>query len=108
MPNPGHEMTDVNTKWIARVLIFLAVGGVAVQLICGGLFLSLRKFEGPSRMNPLKGPPKPRLEIQATGVEELRTEDQKVLDSYGWVNQKAGVVRIPITRAMERLADVQK
>jgi hypothetical protein len=108
MSSPGHELTDVHTKWIARILMGLAIGGVVVQLLCGVLFLALRKLEGPSRMNPLKEPPRPRLEIQATGINELRAEDQKVLESYGWINQKAGVVRIPIARAMERLADAQK
>jgi len=108
MPNPGHEITDVHTKWIARILMGLAIGGIVVQLLCGVLFVCLRKLEGPSRMNPLKEPPKPRLEIKSTGINELQAEDQKVLESYGWVNQKAGVVRIPIDRAMERLADAQK
>jgi hypothetical protein len=108
MSNPGHETTDVNTRWMGRVLIFLAIGGVLTQVIAGSLFLVLRKLEGPSKMNSLKEPPSPRLEIEAKGIEILRDEDAKILGSYGWVDRGSGVVRIPITAAMERVANAQK
>jgi len=107
MPNPGHETTDVNTRWMGRILILLAFGGVLTQIITGGLFLALRKLEGPSKMNSLRDPPSPRLEIQATGIENLRAEDRKVLESYGWIDRGAGLVRIPIDAAMERVANGQ-
>jgi hypothetical protein len=32
---------------------------------------------------------------------ELREQQAKQLNSYGWVDQKAGIVRLPIERAME-------
>ena len=99
MPNPGHETTDVNTRWMGRILILLAIGGVLTQVISGGLFLVLRKLEGPSKMNSLREPPSPRLEIQAKGIENLRAEDEKILGSYGWIDRGAGVVRTPITTA---------
>jgi hypothetical protein len=105
MPNPGHETTDVNTRWIGRILILLAIGAVLTQLISGGLFLVLRKLEGPSKMNSLKEPPSPRLEIQAAGIENLRAVDQKLLGSYGWIDRGTGLVRIPINAAMERVAN---
>lgn len=108
MPNPGHEATDVNTRWIGRILGLLAVGAVLTQLITGGLFLFLRKVEGPSEMNPLQEIPRPRLEIRATGIDELRALDRKVLESYGWVDRKAGVVRTPIGVAMEKVAHAQR
>jgi hypothetical protein len=31
----------------------------------------------------------------------LREQQAKQLNSYGWVDQKAGIVRLPIERAME-------
>jgi hypothetical protein len=36
----------------------------------------------------------------------LRRHEDEILNSYGWVDQKAGVVRIPIDKAMDLL--VQK
>ncbi len=49
--------------------------------------------------------PKPVLEHseQTQYMEELKKENQ-VLGSYDWVDQKNGVVRIPIDRAMELVA----
>jgi hypothetical protein len=48
--------------------------------------------------------PNPRLEVdernQLTG---FLTKQDDVLYSYGWVDEKAGIVRIPIERAMDLL-----
>jgi hypothetical protein len=38
-------------------------------------------------------------------LEELRTAEQKELETYGWINQTEGVVRIPIDRAMQLLVE---
>jgi hypothetical protein len=37
-------------------------------------------------------------------MQELRAAETQILTSYGWVDQGAGVARIPIARAMEILA----
>ncbi|MCL6508251.1 MAG: hypothetical protein K6T59_14635, partial [Bryobacteraceae bacterium] len=51
-------------------------------------------------------PPAPRLQVDpATDLENLRKAEAAVLNSYGWVDRKAGIVRIPIDRAMEVLAE---
>ncbi len=38
---------------------------------------------------------------RAARLAELRGKEQTVANSYGWVDQSAGVVRLPIDRAME-------
>jgi cytochrome c oxidase cbb3-type subunit III len=38
-------------------------------------------------------------------LKEMRATEDAVLHSYGWVDQAAGIVRIPIERAMELLAE---
>jgi hypothetical protein len=46
--------------------------------------------------------PNPRLEIDERGqLNGIRVDEDKTLYSYGWVDEKAGTVRIPIERAME-------
>jgi hypothetical protein len=49
--------------------------------------------------------PKPVLEYseRTQFIQELENED-KVLESYDWVDQNAGVVRIPIEQAMDLVA----
>jgi hypothetical protein len=34
-------------------------------------------------------------------MQEMVTEQEAILNSYGWVDKEAGVVRIPIERAIE-------
>jgi hypothetical protein len=49
--------------------------------------------------------PQPRLETNETiEINKFRLQEEQTLNSYGWVDQEAGVVRIPIDRAMELMA----
>lgn len=49
--------------------------------------------------------PQPRLETNETmEINAFRLQEEQTLNSYGWVDQQAGVVRIPIDRAMELMA----
>jgi hypothetical protein len=49
--------------------------------------------------------PEPRLEDnERTELNDFRYSEEEKLNSYGWVDQNAGVVHIPITRAMELIA----
>ena len=46
--------------------------------------------------------PNPKLEEDERGqLNGIRIEEEKTLYSYGWVDEKAGTVRIPIERAMD-------
>jgi hypothetical protein len=48
--------------------------------------------------------PSPRLEEDERGqLNRILMKEDDILYSYGWVDQKAGVVRIPIDRAMDLL-----
>ncbi len=47
-------------------------------------------------------PPGPRLQIApAKDLDDVRAAEDSVLYNYGWVVRDAGVVRIPIERAIE-------
>ncbi|MGA7547507.1 MAG: hypothetical protein WBW24_01935 [Candidatus Sulfotelmatobacter sp.] len=48
--------------------------------------------------------PSPKLEEDERGqLNGIKTAEEKTLYSYGWVDEKAGTVRIPIERAMDLL-----
>lgn len=50
-------------------------------------------------------PPAPRLLVDPVGHwRELRAAETRRLDSYGWLDRKAGAVHIPIERAIEIVA----
>jgi hypothetical protein len=49
-------------------------------------------------------PPEPRLQVSAPNdLKQYQAAQGEILNSYGWVDQKAGIVRIPIDRAMDIL-----
>jgi hypothetical protein len=51
-------------------------------------------------------PPEPRLQVAPPQeLQQLRASEDAVLHSYGWVDQAAGVVRLPVERAMELLLE---
>jgi hypothetical protein len=50
-------------------------------------------------------PPEPRLQAHPLkDLEELHKAEDNLLTTYGWVDQRAGTVRIPIDRAIDILA----
>jgi hypothetical protein len=51
---------------------------------------------------PETGFPEPRLEEdERHQLDDVRMKEEKRLNSYGWVDEKAGRVHIPIDRAMD-------
>jgi hypothetical protein len=51
-------------------------------------------------------PPEPRLEVSPQqDLRQMRAAETALLHSYGWVDRQAGIVRIPIERAIELLAE---
>jgi hypothetical protein len=51
-------------------------------------------------------PPEPRLQISPQqDMRQMRAAEMAALHSYGWVDRQAGIVRIPIDRAIELLAE---
>jgi hypothetical protein len=51
-------------------------------------------------------PPEPRLQVApAQELQQMRAAEEALLHSYGWVDQTAGIVRIPVDRAMTLLVE---
>jgi hypothetical protein len=49
--------------------------------------------------------PEPRLERnERIEINDFRLKEEQTLNSYGWADEKTGVVRIPIERAMQLVA----
>ena len=116
-----YEHQDLAPKGIVYFLIALAVGVMLCVIFLRGVysFLDRHEREQQSTMSPLitKMPedtrhvspgypqatfPDPKLEEDERGqLGSIRMEEDKTLYSYGWVNEQAGTVRIPIDRAMD-------
>jgi len=108
----GHEVTDAAVRpvlWVAGILLG---AGIAIHVALGFQFRALRAER--ARENPPPSPlaaaapaapPEPRLQTSPTAdLADLRRAEDAALEHYGWVDQRAGIVRIPIERAMELVA----
>jgi hypothetical protein len=108
----GHERSDVSLRGIFLFTGILAASSVAILLLLGGLMALFARQE--RRLEQLRPPmftdesgqfPAPRLQGNpAVDTAEFLARARKTLNSYGWVDRKAGIARIPIDRAIEILA----
>jgi hypothetical protein len=106
----GHEPHDVAARPVLLAGLALAT---VLLLVAGGQLLLLRHYEreATERASPaaplaeVRTPPEPRLLPNPRGaLLELHAEEDTLLHGYGWVNREAGIVRIPIERAIDVLA----
>ena len=105
-----HEESDVS---IGGVFGFAAGLTVAVAFIAFAVWLLFQFYASRAARRttpeyPLavqqenRLPPEPRLQTNPRqDLSDLRSEEDRLLDSYGWVDRNGGVVRIPIDRAMK-------
>lgn len=112
IPEMRHEHRDVNVWAIGKIAIALALLTIASIFLMFGVFryFEVRENAGQAPVPPAaiiesnKLPPQPRLiENEPQDLQEYRAEQDRTLDTYGWVDQQHGVVRIPISRAMDLL-----
>ena len=123
--NPhGHgdfERRDIGAKGILYFLAGLAGVTLLIVLFLVGMYKILDKRERANQpvLSPLitsspadtrvitpnhpeKAFPDPRLETDERGqLNKIRMDEEQTLASYGWIDEKAGTVRIPIERAMD-------
>lgn len=107
-PPPSHETRDADTRklaWMGVAMVALVVFGFIVTEIAFHVFVGIRPIKPPTALFTRSQMPPPPLIQEHSGGElarYLEGQDQ-LLDTYGWVNRKAGIVRIPISRAMALL-----
>ena len=104
----GYERTDLSVRGVLVALAALAAAALVVQLVVGVQFAALRSErarENPPATGQAGGPPEPRLQTTPAGdLAALRAEEDAILHGYGWEDRAAGVVHIPVERAMELVA----
>jgi hypothetical protein len=124
-PSHGsYERQDIRARGIFYFLAGLLAATLLISFLLSGLYKILdKRFETHQPpVNPLAAnvpqdtrqvPPQypetafpdPRLETdERTQLNSIRIAEEQKLNSYGWVDEKAGTVHIPIERAMELLA----
>ena len=105
----GYETRDASISGLLQFAFWMAVV-LAVTLV--GMRWTFKYFTNTQPLGPTTSPlvketdrvlpPSPRL--QALPHQELRdycAGQQREVTSYAWIDQRSGVVRIPIDRAMD-------
>ncbi len=121
-PDLEFEKADMRPAVVYVFLAGLAIAGALVGFAVWGVYHfmdSYNKAHQPPQnpMVPTQADTRvvtreeiqqfssPRLETnERSEINRFRLEEEQRLHSYGWVDQSSGVVRIPIERAMELVA----
>ena len=108
----GHEERDVRLQpLIISGISLAAVAGLSL-LAMWWLFnyFAARQMRLDEGLHPLletrQLPPEPRLQVSSQlDLRAILANERSMLDSYGWVDRQAGIVTIPIGRAIELLTE---
>jgi hypothetical protein len=106
--SPGHETHDVSV----RLISWFAVGLVFATLVIYAGVASLYRFfeqqhpspDTPSRiaLHPHPVAPLPRLQTNpALDLAQYEAAQRSKLNTYGWIDRPAGIIHIPIARAID-------
>lgn len=108
----GHETTDVKARGILGLAVAVAL---TVLAALGGLAWLVNDYQAEARhSDPQVSPlardrrPSPGPQLQATpnaDFTEFRQQQEETLSSYGWIDKQQGIVRVPVSRAIEILAE---
>ena len=87
------------------VLVIAGLIGIYVRGLERGSDKTQRPIEPQVAVALRRTPPEPRLEADPLALRRsLNTRENAELSSYGWVDRGAGIVRIPIDKAMAMIA----
>jgi hypothetical protein len=107
----GYEASDANVGSLTKFGIGLAIVAAVVLALMLWLqdFFAAQNQRATPPVSPWaaqrQAPPAPRLQVApARDLRDIRMMEDSVLHSYGWVVRDSGVVRLPIERAMELVA----
>ena len=112
-PHVHHEPGDVDA--LALTKFGLSMAALIVVFLFGlwGMFEYLKNREAelglplsPSALvNVQKQPPEPRLQPHpARDMGDMLAAEDKILHQYAWIDPDKGIVRIPVERAMDLVA----
>jgi hypothetical protein len=106
---PGHELKDLRAGPIALfgigVVIAMALAVVVTTVLMQARAVGRRETPVPGLARERATLSQPRLQVGGVNeLREMRAGEDAALKSYGWVDKDAGIVRIPVDRAMEILA----
>ena len=107
----AHEHSDVNVRTLLMYAVGLGVVTAIVMVLMWGMFEVLENQAAkndpvlsPHAIPSGQLPPEPRLlDNEPAVLQKHRETEAQTLSQYGWVDQAAGVARLPIGEAKKLL-----
>src|SRR5665213_3563651 len=113
-PGVSHERRDVNVFQVSAFGIGLLLCCIVVVFAMWAMFDFLfAREDAKNAGNPaalmMKDrntlPPQPRLQAEPrVELKQLKSDEDAILNSYGWIDPDKGIVRIPIDQAIDIVA----
>jgi hypothetical protein len=98
-----YERSDIESGGVAWIALGLGLFVFAMPLLMPLVFPQAMRHVSPAAP-PALSANAPELEVTPRqDLQRLDRAEAQVTDDYGWVDRDHGVVRIPVTHAMERL-----
>lgn len=107
----GYEKRDASAAWVFGIVGFLLIAGLIMHFVLAGVMERFEKKPFPadqysgtrrSAETTARSHGVPRLQLKPPeDLHNFRTGEETALNTYGWIDRTAGVVRIPIDRAMD-------
>jgi hypothetical protein len=123
-----HEESDVDVRALLIFLVVCVAFAIVTHLMLYGMFRFFVRMENgrvAAPMSDIQRPPNanmpveprlqpfdskdkgidvpPNLNTPVTDMAAMRTAEDRTLNHYGWVDQKKGVVHVPIEQAKKML-----
>jgi hypothetical protein len=111
-PHGGYERSDASPRGVLYFALLMAAILAAASFSLIGLFKYFQKAANPGSFvaapfateRPM--PPPPRIQPNpGADLQDYYQSQEKLLNSYGWIDRQNGIVRLPIYRAMELLVE---
>lgn len=121
-PETMYDRSDLSARGIIGFLIGLALTIFFIHLVMWGFLRYFSRDQlappprsaaiitpaaetSPTGVSPLQRFPAPQLQPDPTAdLNKFRGAVEEQLNTYGWVDQKGGMVRIPVERAIDIVA----
>jgi hypothetical protein len=120
-PETHHEKSDVNVRALLwAVVVFIVFGALTHALLYAQFHYFRKIFRGKTnapltsvarppgadvppepRLQPFVSPNPPNTNTPVTDMEQMRAAEEKALHTPGWVDQRKGIVRVPIEVAKQ-------
>ena len=106
---PGYETRDANVRGVFKFLVsFERLARSCSAVMLGTVRHFSKQNAGATSVSPFAGtgqlPPGPQLQVNPRqDWLKYHEQQEQSLETYAWENRGAGIVRVPIERAMELL-----